>query len=329
MSVVVPVSRPMRRAPASARWSSRPRTAASWSLSTQAVTGQRAGRAAVGDDGQALADQFGDDRVVVGGVDDDGAVEGDVRPDVVARGGGEDDEGVAAGERGGGGGSGHLGEVRELGEGERFIPVRRHGQADEARLAGTEGAGGGGRAVAQPVGDLADMAAGGVREPALAVERVGDGRDGDTGGGGHVPDARPARPAAPAGGLRPAHLVLPCCCHGEPIVGLVRGVGPVAYSLVDRHVSAWSIMRQLPWKAKGVEWCRWHVSRVERAWACRMVDVSKRSQLTFTRDARHGVSHRRARYGERSPAPSRVPGVSVGAGRRSGSQLRRAGILIR
>ena len=171
--------------------------------------GEGAGRAAVADHRHALADQFGDDRVLVGGVDDDGAVEGDVRPDVVAGGGGQDDQGVAAGERGGGGGPGHLGEVRELGEGERFIPVGGHGQADQARLAGTEGAGGGGRAVAQPVGDLADMAAGGVREPALAVERVGDGRDRDSGGGGDVPDARPARPAsAESAGSPGASLLL-------------------------------------------------------------------------------------------------------------------------
>ncbi len=45
MSVVVPVSSPMRRAPAAARWSRMSRTAASWSLSTQAVTGREpAGR---------------------------------------------------------------------------------------------------------------------------------------------------------------------------------------------------------------------------------------------------------------------------------------------
>src|SRR5690606_18676345 len=104
----------------------------------------------------------------------------------------------AAGERGGGGGAGHLGEVRELGEGERFIPVGRDRQADESRLAGAERTGGGRGAVAQPVGDLADMPTGGVREPALAVEGVGDGCDGDSGGGGHVPDARSTRPAASA-----------------------------------------------------------------------------------------------------------------------------------
>ncbi|CAM5606685.1 hypothetical protein SBADM41S_09547 [Streptomyces badius] len=39
VSVVLPVSRPMRRAPAAARWSRRSSTAARWSLSTQAVTG--------------------------------------------------------------------------------------------------------------------------------------------------------------------------------------------------------------------------------------------------------------------------------------------------
>lgn len=46
--------------------------------------GERAGGTPVGDDGQALADQLGDHRVVVGRVDDDGAVESDVRPHVVA-----------------------------------------------------------------------------------------------------------------------------------------------------------------------------------------------------------------------------------------------------
>lgn len=159
--------------------------------------GDRQGAAgpAVGDDGDAVPDELGDDGVAVGGVDDDGAVQGDVGPHVVAGGRGEDDQRIAAGQGRGGGGSGHLGEVREFGEGERFIPVRGHGQAEEARLAGTEGAGGCGRAVAQPVGHLADMATGGIRKPALAVERVGDSRDRHTGCGGHVPDARPPQPA--------------------------------------------------------------------------------------------------------------------------------------
>src|SRR5690606_9100432 len=124
--------------------------------------------------------------------------QGDVGPHVVPGGRGEDHEGVAAGERGGGGGARHLREVRELGEGERFIPVRGHGQADESRLAGAERAGGGRGAVAQSVGDLADMAPGGVREPALAVEGGGDGREGGSGGGGNIPDARSSRPAASA-----------------------------------------------------------------------------------------------------------------------------------
>lgn len=93
---------------------------------------QRAAGAAVGDDGDAVPDEFGDDRVAVGRVDDDGAVEGDVGPHVVAGGRREDDQRIAAGQGRGGGGSGHLGEVGEFGEGEGFVPVRGHGQAEEA-----------------------------------------------------------------------------------------------------------------------------------------------------------------------------------------------------
>src|SRR5206468_9846606 len=69
---------------------------------------ERAGGAAVGDDGQALPDQFADHRILVGGVDDDRAVQRDVRPHVMAGGRGQDDQGVTAGERGRGGGTRHL-----------------------------------------------------------------------------------------------------------------------------------------------------------------------------------------------------------------------------
>lgn len=93
--------------------------------------GQCAAGAAVGDDGDAVPDEFGDDGVAVGGVDDDGAVEGDVGPHVVAGGRREDDQRIAAGQGRGGGGSGHLREVGEFGEGEGFVPVCGHGQAEE------------------------------------------------------------------------------------------------------------------------------------------------------------------------------------------------------
>lgn len=130
--MVVPVSSPIRRAAGRGEMVEQVEYGGLVVVVDPGGDGEGAGRAAVGDDGQALADEFGDDRVVVGGVDDDGAVECDVRPDVVAGGGGEDDEGVAAGERRGGRGPGHLGEVGEFGEGERFIPVRGHGQADQS-----------------------------------------------------------------------------------------------------------------------------------------------------------------------------------------------------
>lgn len=196
VSVVVPVSRPILRAPAVGEVVEDAEHGRLVIVVDPGGDRQGACRATVGDDGQSLADQFADDRVVVGGVDDDRAVERDVGPHVVAGRRREDDEGVAAGERGGRGGARHLGEVREFGEGERFIPVRRHGQADESGLAGAERAGGGRGPVAQSVGDLAHMAPGGIRESALAVEGVGDGSDGYSGGGGHVPDTRPARPTA-------------------------------------------------------------------------------------------------------------------------------------
>ncbi|EPH40437.1 hypothetical protein STRAU_6474 [Streptomyces aurantiacus JA 4570] len=136
------------------------------------------------------------------------------------------------------------------------------------------------------------MASRGIGQSPLAVERVGDSRDGDTGCGGDVSDACSALPVAPAGGLRSAHLVLPCCCHGEPIVGLM-GVGSAdAYAPVDRHVSAW-------WKAVNDLGNKesWAPSKASlpcrRAGACQLTEVSKRSQLTSTGDARHGASHRR------------------------------------
>ena len=185
--------------------------------------GQRAGGPAVGDDGQTGAHELHHDGVLVGGVDDDRAVEGDVGPQVVPRGSGQDHQGVSAGQGGGGRCAGHFGEVRELREGERFFTVRRDREPDQAGLPGAEGAGGGGRAVAEALGDLADVAAGGVGQTALAVEGVGDSRDRDTGRGGDIADARapaqPAPPVCPACGRCAAYLMLLCCCHGAPIVG--------------------------------------------------------------------------------------------------------------
>lgn len=192
VSVVVPVSSPIRRAPHGREVVQEVEDGRPVIVVDPGRDRERARRAPVGDDGQTLAYEFGDHRVLVGGVDDDRSVQRDVGPHVVPGGGREDHEGVATGERGRGGGSRHLREVRELGEGERFIPVRGHGQADEPRLAGTEGSGRRGRAVTQPFCDLADMAAGGIREPALAVEGVGHGRDGDPGRRGDVPDPRPS-----------------------------------------------------------------------------------------------------------------------------------------
>lgn len=147
---------------------------------------------AVADHRDAGPVELADQRVLVGRVDHHGAVQGDVAPDVVPGGGGQDHQGVAAAERGAGGGPGHLGEVGELGEGERLLAVGGDGQADQARPAGAQGTGGGRGAVAEALGDLADPASGLVGQAPLTVQRVGDRGDRHSGGCCHIPDLKPA-----------------------------------------------------------------------------------------------------------------------------------------